>query len=66
MRCKGKPSLEDQRNDAGPVEYGAVHRHFHYHIMPVDMVDDEWKGVHQCQNEKGIGSPSVEDLKVLM
>lgn len=36
------------------------------HIMPVDVVHDEGKGVQQGKNEEGIGDPSVEDLEPFM
>ena len=64
--CKGKPSLENQRNNASPVKYSAVHRHFHDHIMEPDVKDDEWESVHERKEEEGIGDPSVEQLQLLM
>lgn len=64
--CKGKPGLENQRNDASPVKYSAAHRHLHDHIMEPDVVDDEWKGMHERKEEEGIGGPSVEHLEPLM
>ena len=60
MRRKGKPSLEYERDDAGPIKYGAVHRNFHDHIVPPDVINDKWKGVHKRKEEKGVGDPSVE------
>lgn len=65
MRCKSKPGLEDEGDNACPVEEEA-HLHFHHHVMKSYMVDDKRKGVHQCKNEKGIGDPSVKHLELLM
>ena len=34
--------------------------------MEPDVVDDEWKGVHERKEEEGIRGPSVEHLELLM
>lgn len=65
VRCKGKPSLEDDGDNACPVEE-ETHLHLHHHIMESYMVDDERECVHQRKNKKGVGYPSVEHLKLLM
>lgn len=41
--------MKDKCNDAGPVDKRVLHRDLHYHIVPSDVIDDEWECVHQCQ-----------------
>jgi hypothetical protein len=34
-----------------------------FHIMPSNMEHNEREGMQECKDEKGVGDPSVEDLK---
>ena len=65
MRHERKPSLEDQRDNACPVEE-QTRGEMLFHIMPVDVVHNERKRVQEGENEKSVRDPSVEDLKSLM
>ena len=65
MRCKCKPRLEDQCNDAGPVE-DKIRSEVVLHVMPPDVVHNEWECVQERKDKEGIGNPSVEDLKSLV
>lgn len=47
MRGKSQPSLEDERNDAGPVEQSAHLRHLHNHVVEADVIDNEREGVEK-------------------
>jgi hypothetical protein len=33
------------------------------HVMPPNVVHNEWEGVQKREDKKGIGNPSVKDLK---
>jgi hypothetical protein len=63
--CEGQPRLEDNRNDAGPVEQ-KIRGEMLLHIVPVDVVYDERERVHEGKDKEGIGNPSVEDLESLV
>lgn len=62
---KGKPSLEYNGHDACPVKYKA-HLELHDHVPESNVIDDERKRVHKCEEEEGVGYPSVEDLELLV
>lgn len=36
------------------------------HVVPPNVVHDEWKCVQERKEKEGIGDPSVEDLKSLV
>ena len=36
------------------------------HVMPPNMINNEWECVHERKDEECIGNPSVEDLKSLV
>lgn len=63
--CKGKPGLEDEGHDACPVK-DKTHLKLHYHVAKSDVIDNEGKCMHKGKDEKRIGYPSVEDLKLLV
>lgn len=66
MRSKSKPSLKNKCHNPSPVKQSTHHSNFHNHIMKPDMIDNEGKSMHKCQEEKGIGRPAMEDLKPLV
>jgi hypothetical protein len=37
-----------------------------FHIMPMDMVHDEWERVQERQKKESIRDPAVEDLQSLV
>ena len=65
MGREGEPRLENKCDDAGPVEY-KIRGEVFLHVMPPNVVHNEWECVQERKDEKGIGYPSVEDLKSLM
>lgn len=66
MRGEGQPCLENERDYPGPVEQSTHHSHLHDHVVEANMVNDEWKGMHQREEEESISSPSMEDLDLLV
>jgi hypothetical protein len=46
MRCKSKPRLKYKRDDTSPVEQ-QTHFEMHDHVMEMDVIDNERKGMHQ-------------------
>lgn len=36
------------------------------HVMPPDVVYNEWECVQERKDKKGVGNPSMEDLKPLV
>lgn len=65
MGRKGKPSLQNDGYDAGPVKYQA-HFKLHDHIVKPDVKDNKGKRMHKREEEKGVGYPSVEHLELLV
>lgn len=65
MRRKGKPGLENQGNDAGPVE-DKIRSEMVLHVMPPNVVHNKWKCMQERKDKEGIGNPSVENLKSFM
>lgn len=66
MRREREPSLEEKCNDTCPIEQRAHHCNFHHHIMEANVINDEWKGVHQCKQKERIRSPSMYYLQFLV
>jgi hypothetical protein len=60
-----KPCLNKDCDNAGPIEHKIISKVM-LHIMPPNMVYDEWKGVQESKDKEGIGYPSVENLKSLV
>lgn len=46
MRCKSKPRLKYKSDDTSPVEQ-QTHLKMHDHVMEMDVIDNERKGMHQ-------------------
>jgi len=65
VRSKCKPRLEDESNDASPVEYKAGRKVF-FHIMPSNVINNERESVQKRENKKSIRYPSMEDLKLFV
>jgi hypothetical protein len=36
------------------------------HVMPVNVIDNEGKCVHEGEDKEGVGDPSMEDLESLV
>lgn len=53
MRRKGKPRLENERNDAGPVEY-EIRSKMGLHVMRPNVEHDKWECVQERKDEEGI------------
>jgi hypothetical protein len=65
VRRKGQPRLEDQCDDAGPVEEEIASELF-FHVMPTNVVHDEGECMQERQDKESVGNPSVENLKSLV
>lgn len=65
MGHKGKPRLKKECDNAGPIEYKTRSK-MRLHIMPPNVVHNEWKGMQERKDKKGIGYPSVKDLESLI
>lgn len=66
MRCKCKPGLKNERDNASPVDEGVHHGHLHDHVMESNMIHDEGKSVHERENKERVCSPAVKNLDLLM
>lgn len=65
MRCEGEPRLKNQCEYTGPVEQKTRCEVF-FHVMPVNVVHDEGKGMEKSEDEEGVRYPAMENLKPLM
>lgn len=61
MRCESKPRLKYERDNTGPIEQ-QTHLEVHDHVMEMDVIDNERKGMHQGKQEERICGPSMEHL----
>jgi hypothetical protein len=62
MRCKSKPCLKEKSDNACPVKEQTPGEML-LHIMPPDVVYNEWKGVQKSEDEEGVGDPTVKYLE---
>jgi hypothetical protein len=65
-RCKGEPRLEYQSDNAGPVFENIADSDVVNHIMICNVPNNEWKCVHQREDEKSVCDPPMKDLELLM
>jgi hypothetical protein len=65
VRSNGQPGLENERNDAGPVEY-EIGSEMGLHVMRPNVEHNEWECMQERKDKEGIGNPSVENLKSLV
>lgn len=62
MRHESEPRLTYEGHDTCPVEK-ETRREMGFHVMPMDMVYNEWECVQKGENEEGIRNPSMENLQ---
>jgi len=65
VRSKGKPRLENESDNTGPVENETRFKSG-FHIMPTDVVYDERERMEKRKDEEGVRAPAVEHLQPLV
>lgn len=65
MRHKSQPCLEDEGDYACPVEEQAASE-MRLHVLPLDVIYNEWKSMQKRKDKEGVSNPPVKYLKPLM
>lgn len=64
--AESEPCLENKRDNASPIIKSAHHRHFHDHIVPSDVVDNEWECMHEGEKEEHVRDPAMQHLELFV
>jgi hypothetical protein len=65
MRHKCEPCLEYDGDYSSPVEQQA-RRKVIFHVMPVDVIHNEWECMQKSQDKEGISNPSMKHLELFV